>query len=127
MNIVNCPKCGRLFQKFSEPLCESCTKEEEALFESVRTYLNDNPNCKVEDLSKETGASAKKILKWLKEGRLEVSKGMKGTLRCESCNKPITAGRYCEACIIEISQTVNEMFSKPSGPRMHTQTDKKNR
>ena len=128
MEIANCPKCGKIFQKYSDPICESCMKKEEELFQSVRKYLVDNPDCRLDEVSKETGVSVKKIMRYLKEGRLEVSKGLEGSLHCEQCDKPIASGRYCDKCIIELSHAVDDMFGNVArakeksskGVKMHT-------
>ncbi len=123
MDIINCPRCGKLFSKMSEPICEECLKEEEDLFQKVRIYIDEHPNCTVNEVTKETGASVKKIMKYLREGRLEISKGMSGTLRCEKCNKPITRGHYCDTCVIQLNQEVVNIYSQDvdtNKARMHT-------
>jgi hypothetical protein len=38
------------------------------------------------------------IMHLLKEGRISFYDPDGGTLRCESCGKPIGTGRFCEAC-----------------------------
>lgn len=121
MEMRNCPRCRKVFNYISSPICESCEKEEEKIFESVRDYLKQNPNFTLAQVSEATGVSAKKILKYVKEGRLEISKGMHGEIKCEQCNKPISKGKYCDSCVIQISQQVEDMFTVTKKPaaRMH--------
>jgi predicted amidophosphoribosyltransferase len=122
MNFQNCPRCGKLFQRTVNPICESCTKEEEQQFESLKDYINANPGHDVETISEATGMTAKRILKYLREGRLEATNGMGNQLKCESCGKKIGYGRYCETCIINIGGQINEAFtkSKYQGSGMHS-------
>jgi len=124
MDIRNCPKCKQVFTYFNSPLCPKCLKEEEEIYETVRTFIKDHPNSTMLEVVEATGVSAKKILKYLKEGRLEVSKGMEGELECELCGKSIPKGKFCDTCAIQISQDMSVLFSqkkKYTGPRIHTQ------
>lgn len=127
MDFVNCPRCGKLFNRMSSPICKTCEKEEEELFKIVRQFVDDNPNCTIPEVTEALGVSVKKIMKYLRDGRLEASKGMGETLRCEKCNKPIKRGHYCDGCVIELNQTVTDIFDNRSneykGARMHTSHD----
>ncbi|GHV41045.1 hypothetical protein FACS189490_07200 [Clostridia bacterium] len=125
MEMVNCPKCGRVFSKGSEPICDDCLKKEEELFERVRTFLEEYPESSLDQVSTATEVSPKKIMKYIKDGRIEISTGMKGELVCSQCGKPIKRGRFCDKCIIHVNNQVGEMFDKSSksgkpGIAMHT-------
>ena len=121
MEMVNCLKCGKVFNKTSSsPICKACEKEEEEIFETVRKYLEDHPDCSMAELSDATKVTPKKILRYIKEGRIEISKSGGIDLRCTQCGKPIKKGRYCDQCVITINQEVSEMFKKKSGTVMHT-------
>ena len=111
MDIVNCPRCGKLFTKFADPLCDDCKKAEEELFKTVRDYVETHRECTVPEVTRETGATVKKIMKYLREGRLEVSSGMKDVLKCEKCGVPITSGRFCNSCVIDINQEVDDLYA----------------
>jgi len=115
MDIRNCMKCKKVFTYFNSPFCPDCVKEEEAIFEKVRLYIKEHPNCSMSEVVEETGASMKKITRYLKEGRLEISKGMQGQgiLDCELCGKPITKGKFCDSCAVKISQDMNVIFESP--------------
>jgi len=132
MEVINCPRCGKIFTMIKDPLCTACMKKEEEIFISVKNHIEENPQCTLQELADETGVSTKKILQFIRDGRLEISKGMAGTLRCDSCNAPITSGRYCDTCLVEIDQDIKDMFGKipqeRSGPRaakMHIMPKKK--
>jgi len=120
----NCPKCGKVFSYMSNSICKECEKAEEDQFNKVRDYLNENPMCNMQVLSDETGVSMKKIMQYLRDGRLQISKGMVGELLCDDCGKPILSGRYCDTCIIKLNQHVEDLFHpRHDGERsgkMHT-------
>ncbi|MDR1540045.1 MAG: MerR family transcriptional regulator [Clostridiales bacterium] len=123
MEIVNCPRCGKVFAKIKSPYCPACQAEEEKTFQRLKEYVFEHPNCNISELSEGTQVNAKKILGYLREGRLETSNGMNGDIRCLSCNKPILSGRYCSSCKLDISKRVGELFpskSDDSGARMYT-------
>ena len=130
MDVANCPRCGKLFSRMSSPICEKCEKEEEDIFQRVKTYVDENSNSSLEQVATATGVSVKKITKYLRDGRLEASEGMgAGSLVCDSCGKPIPRGRYCDACVITLNQQVTDAFAKPEKPKvvMHTRSGKAGR
>ena len=112
MNAKNCPRCGKLFNMIISPVCPTCEKIEEEVFDRVRKYIEDNPECSLHELARETKTSAKLIIQYIKDGRLIISEGMQGEITCEKCYKPIVSGHYCEACALEVNKTINSLFSK---------------
>ena len=122
MDIRNCIKCRKVFTYVNSPYCPTCIKEEDELFETVRLYIKDNPSCTMLEVVDATGISLKKIMRYLKEGRLELSQGMQGELECELCGKPVKKGKFCDACAIKISQDMSVLFSskpKKSGAEIY--------
>ncbi|MDR1687469.1 MAG: MerR family transcriptional regulator [Clostridiales bacterium] len=123
MEIRNCPRCRKVFRYITSPVCPDCEKEEEMLFETVVDYVRENPDSNLAAVSLATGVSAKKLLRYVREGRLEISKGMYGEVRCEKCGVPIKKGRYCDSCVISVNRQVEEVFcadgKKYDGVRMH--------
>ena len=111
MEIVNCPKCGKIFTRILNPVCSSCVKDEEKVFEKLKEYITENQECTLSELSENTGVGPRKILRYIREGRLEISKGMRGEIRCEVCSQPINQGRFCSSCMIKINQNISDMFS----------------
>ncbi|MDR1638696.1 MAG: MerR family transcriptional regulator [Clostridiales bacterium] len=112
MEVCNCPRCGKIFTKIKAPLCPACMVEEEKGFERIKEYMEENSGCNISELSEETGVSVKKIISYIHEGRLETTKGMQGDVRCQSCNKPITIGRFCASCLLEINNSFGNLYSK---------------
>ena len=106
MEMYNCRRCKKLFPRLREPICNDCIQADENLFNAVKDYLRDNPKTLIAEVAAETGASAKKILGWLREGRLEV---VGGELKCKSCGEDITTGIFCEPCQTKVNQDLDAM------------------
>ena len=124
METINCPRCGKLFLKFIEPICPPCVKEEEEIFERVRLYVKEHPNCSIKEASDACDVPVKRILKYIRDGKLEASHGMAGEITCGKCGKPILIGRMCDICANEASSQVKTMKEQVQGkksPRVYTQ------
>jgi len=89
-------------------MCPDCIKKEEELFDKVRDFLYENPNSSLEEVTEATGVDVKKILDFLKEGRLILKQGNPYLLKCEVCGKAILTGRYCEQCAAEMTKKFNK-------------------
>lgn len=123
-----CVVCGKEFEtsKF-EMICSECGQTDQKVFNVIRDYLYAHPGANVNEVTKETGISASKILKYLKEGRIETV-GNVTLLNCEVCGKAIRYGTLCEAC----QQSENRSFTSSSGRKtsgskktMHTKIKKR--
>ncbi|MCL2840146.1 MAG: flagellar protein [Defluviitaleaceae bacterium] len=109
METKNCPRCGKVFVKIREPICDPCVKEEEKIFENVRAYVRENQNKTIKEVSEACNVQPKRILQYIRDGRLEAGQGMNGEIVCSKCGKPIFIGRMCESCIVETNLQVNGM------------------
>lgn len=97
MQLKNCAECGKLFLHQLGDLCPACVAQEEENFKQVREYLYNTraTASNVDELSDMTGVSAKRIIKFIRQGRLQFAKIY---LNCENCGTPIEEGRYCQDC-----------------------------
>jgi flagellar operon protein (TIGR03826 family) len=131
MEARNCPRCKKIFNYVRSPVCPACEKEEEETFVALRNFIDENPGCRMAELSETTGVSIKRITQYIRDGRLEISKGMSGEIKCDNCGKPIMRGRYCDVCAVKMHQNLNDMFKKEekkkpaehSTVRMHSNGD----
>lgn len=99
----NCPRCGKLFKSYGNTVCQECIATEESDFKLVKEYIYDHENANIIEISEETGVSAEKIIRFLKEERLLMtSNDCNAALVCESCGSPIQTGRYCSGCKKEL-------------------------
>ena len=62
LNIINCKKCGRIFQQItSRRICPDCEKALEDKFLEVRDYIRQNPNVSIMEVSREKEVSVEQI------------------------------------------------------------------
>ncbi|MCL2168533.1 MAG: MerR family transcriptional regulator [Defluviitaleaceae bacterium] len=109
VEMAKCAKCKKLFPRFSLPICDSCEKEEETIFDLVKEYLRDHPKTTVGEVSEATGVSTKKILGYLREGRIEIHEG--AGLACGHCGTGIRSGQLCKDCFENAAKKINNMVN----------------
>ncbi len=107
MDIRNCAKCGKIFTYTGKPVCPQCIKEDEDTFETLKKYIEDYPLSSINEISEATSVSQKRILKYVKEGRLIFAKAA-GLVTCESCGEPVVSGKYCEKCKAQLAKKFSE-------------------
>lgn len=99
VNVRNCKRCGRLYTYNGIDICPECYRQDEEDFIKIRDYIEAHPYATMIEISRETQVAIKKIMEFLKEGRLILnSDNTNIVLKCERCGKPITTGRFCEEC-----------------------------
>lgn len=130
-SMKNCPKCGNVFTFIKNPICPDCQEEEDQIFETVRRYLKDNGDKTLEEVAEATEVSVKKILKFIKDGRIDISTNTSISYACDGCGKPITSGSYCPNCATKIKNKFSNNFTKAPTPStskpksvMYTQQNK---
>lgn len=107
----NCIRCGKVFAYTYNPVCNKCLEQEEEEFKLVKEYIYENPGSTAYEVSEATGVSVEKIMKFLREERLELSSDNTNLLlECESCGRPIKSGRYCEECKNQIANEMKREF-----------------
>jgi len=124
--VKNCPQCRKIFQANLFDICDACRSKNEKDFFKVKEYLEENEKCTMHEVSQETGVSAKRILAWIREGRLEATIGMGGDIACRACGEPVSKGNFCQNCAQKINNQAEELLTsqspheKPKGIKMHT-------
>ena len=109
MEPTNCPRCGKVFMKLREPICPDCVKAEEQNFEEVRAYVKEYPNRSINEVSEATNVSVKRILRYVREGKLEATAGLQSDIKCSKCGIPISSGRMCKKCVAAVGAQIGEM------------------
>lgn len=104
MDIRNCSNCGKIYAYDGFNTCTQCRKDEEKAFKRVKDYLYKNPGAAISEVSEETDVESKKIIEFLRQGRLEIKDENNIILGCERCEAPIRTGRFCERCMIEMQK-----------------------
>lgn len=112
MGIKNCKKCNRIFADDNFDLCPVCRNKDLEEFKMIKDYLYDHPGADIQTVSEETGVDTKKILKFLREGKLEIRDDSPNLLLgCEKCGAPINTGRFCKKCISEMQKEFKSVVS----------------
>lgn len=107
MAMANCRECGRLFQRTRERVCPKCIAAEEEAFELVRAYMREHRVRLVVELAEETGVANTKILKWIREGKLDFqAPDVSEEEGCKRCGRPTDGGELCEACRKDLAQGI---------------------
>ena len=116
MNAMNCPRCGKVFSKVLHSICAKCHKLEEDQYLRVREYIEEEPLATLTKVAEATEVPTKTILRFIREGRIIVSDGMKDEVRCSQCGKAIDRGNFCNTCSEKIKKDFLGSF-KPGGNR----------
>ena len=99
---TRCRFCRREFDSFGlKKICPECEHGMEDHLVRVKKYIAEFPDATVMQICTALDIPSALIKYFLKEERLEVhlKKGESNyLLTCEKCGKPITSGRYCNAC-----------------------------
>ena len=124
MDVRNCPRCGKMFNSVAgKSICDNCEKQEEEDFKKVKEFVDENGEATLDMIVKGTEVSLKRISKFIREGRLEISRGLSDAFRCESCGAPIKTGKYCEKCFTsvktDLADALRPIDVNKSG-KMHT-------
>lgn len=133
VEIRNCKRCGRLYTYTGNDLCPECYKQDEEDFIKVRDYLDVHPLATMMEISQNTQVSVKKIMDFLKEGRLILtSNNVNIGLRCEKCGKPILTGRLCDECKTKLAKELMKGYTndnieegKQTGERLYVYENNK--
>lgn len=122
MALSNCVECGRLFNKTRERVCEKCLKAEEEEFDRVVEYIRTERVYFIPQISDETGVGQQRIMKWVRDGKLELASGTEQSMDgCKRCGQPTSGGaEICSSCrkklAAEIAMQRQAMAGGPAQP-----------
>ncbi len=118
MNARNCRKCGRLFNYVSgPPICMQCREEQEAKFQEVKKYIQDNPHSTIPEVAEACGVTTNQIQAWLKDDRLQLAEDSGIMLACENCGATIRSGKYCDKCKNSMINQFSSSIRQPEAPK----------
>jgi len=106
----NCRRCNKVFSYLAGlPICPDCVKEDERIFRDVSAYIRENPGVSLHDVSDKLEISYDKLIKYVKEGRLQVLASDGEFVNfCEKCGAMIKKGKFCKSCEYHISNVLDE-------------------
>ncbi|SES84159.1 flagellar operon protein TIGR03826 [Natronincola peptidivorans] len=108
MELRNCVSCNRTFAYNGSDLCSRCGNTDEDDFKKVKEYLYDNPGASIIEVSEATDVSEKKILRFLRENRIEIKEEDNMLLDCERCGASIRSGRFCDSCAGDLKKELSK-------------------
>lgn len=129
MSVQNqCVICDKVFEsRQNSIICPECSMIDRHVFNVIRDFLYDNPGANVNEVTNATGISTKKIMQYLREGRIETI-GSATLINCEICGKPIRFGKVCEECERKESHAFSSAAKKPrtsGSTKMYTKNKKR--
>lgn len=105
MNIANCQKCNKPFQRTNSSLCPACQQESMSNVSVVYRYIYDHPNQTTEEIAKQCKLSLKELEALLLSGKLGTA-AQHVIFHCQSCNRTIPAlkrkGHFCLECAAKL-------------------------
>ncbi|MHA0856230.1 flagellar protein [Paenibacillus sp. CMAA1364] len=109
MNLINCPKCGKLFTMTFRDICSDCTKKIEAEYQLCSDHLRVNRGISMTELSEVTGVTVRQITKFIREGRISVIDAPNLSYPCEVCATAfIQEGNMCASCRQRLTKEMNQ-------------------
>lgn len=71
-----CKHCHKIFQsRYKTYSCKECKEIDNNQFDDIETYLKEYPNSNALQISEALGITAFEVLNYIKEGRLNMSRG----------------------------------------------------
>ncbi len=111
MNLKNCSRCGKIYNYDGFKICYNCRKSDEKDFKIIKEYLHEYPGANISEVSEGTGVDSKKIIEFLRDGRLEIAEGGNLILECEKCGASIRTGRFCDKCANSIQRELGSVVN----------------
>ncbi|WNQ11596.1 flagellar protein [Paenibacillus aurantius] len=107
LNVDNCPRCGKMYQKNPRDLCPSCIKEMDLQYEKCIAHLRANRGIDLQELSEATEVPVRQIIKFIREGRISIINTPNIHYPCEVCGGPIRDQAICDSCRQRLSKEVS--------------------
>ncbi|MRX72183.1 hypothetical protein GJU40_08465 [Bacillus lacus] len=111
-NLENCPQCFQVFVKNNlQTVCNDCFQEEEQLFQRVYIFLKkrNNRSSTLSETSEATEVKEDLILKFIRQGRIQLSNFPNLGYPCEKCGTLIREGKLCCSCKSSLTNQIRQM------------------
>ncbi len=113
LNVLNCPRCGKIYAKNFRELCLTCIKLTDEECDRCNKYLRENKIATIEELSKATNVETGQIIRFIRENRISIAKNPNIHYACESCATSIREGNLCSACRQRFLKSLNNPNPTP--------------
>ena len=98
----HCPICGSLFIDTGGGACSDCAEKLSEMKDRIMEYLEEHPNAKLVEISKNTSVSEELVKRLFESGSFTVS--------CARCGAPIMEGKYCRGCLEKLRKGLDGMM-----------------
>ena len=108
-DLVNCANCDSIMvaNQFRD-ICQDCYKEEEKQFETVHKYMRKRENraATMDQIVEATEVPEELLLKFIKNGRIQVKQFPNLGYPCDKCGSIIQTGKLCASCAAELRKEI---------------------
>ncbi|MFC0272218.1 TIGR03826 family flagellar region protein [Metabacillus herbersteinensis] len=115
--LSNCPNCNAIFVKTQfRSVCEACYKKEENSYEAVYKFLRkrENRTAQLHEVIETTGVEEELILKFIRNGRIQISNFPNLSYPCGKCGASIREGKLCDNCETDIKSQIHQLDQEQS-------------
>ena len=110
LNVDNCKRCGNIFQKYFSEFCPECYAFIRSELERSNTYLKNNRNVSLHELSEAVEVPINKLIKYINEGKLYSLDHPNLKYNCYFCEHQIHRGYLCKECALQFKLEVKHLF-----------------
>jgi hypothetical protein len=117
--LVNCTRCGILFQKRLRDICDTCLENEKTFIQSIEHYVEQSNSVfvSITQISQGTGIDINKITELYKNGRLS-ELAARLSVKCSICGVEIRGltkkGLFCVKCYDQFNREKTKTIVKRS-------------
>jgi predicted amidophosphoribosyltransferase len=109
IEVINCPRCNKIFQKTNRSQCPDCTRELDSALARCMEYLRRNHKADEAQIMQDTGVPVSFIQSWIKDARLLISDYPNLNYPCVSCGKRIRKDKMCMNCLTKFTDDLNKL------------------
>lgn len=112
--LENCKVCGNLFLKDYTDYCLDCYKGIEKEYELVADFLRDgdNRNATLHQVSEATEVSIKRIMEFMRDGRIYAADFPNLSYPCAHCGQEIKTQLMCPSCAGRFTTDLNRALQQ---------------
>lgn len=118
MGIINCKKCGKMFNYIlGDKICPVCKEKAEEKFQQVKKFVSDNKRASIQEICEECEVDQRQITQWIREERLFFTEDSMVKINCERCGAVISTGRFCANCKRETMNNLSNAARRPEAEK----------
>lgn len=114
MDVINCRRCGKLFNYVAGlKICPLCKEAEEKKFQIVKEFIRNNKDAGINEIAEQCDVTTNEIRQWIREERLIFGDDSPIGIDCEGCGAIIKSGRFCDKCKVDLQRGLLDATKKP--------------